>query len=148
MLWVAAAQRRWFIPYCYSLKQATLNGWSFWGVNQKRSRMDQVVLERRSWNGTVRLWFFTTSVWFICWFNRSHWSSCVTTTNLSQSFSDLTIINRIAILQWHLNFLILFIWEPRSMVFISYISSARPTKMRKNVNKLIRRDKRIDVSYF
>lgn len=32
------------------------------------------------------------------------------------------------------------------MLFVSYINSARPTKMKKNVNKLIRTDKRIDVS--
>lgn len=125
-----------------------LNGWNFWEVNQKWSRMDQAWCCRGDHEMTLRIWFFTSSMWFICWFNRSRWSSCVTTTNLSQSSSDLSIIIRIAILQWRLNFSILFLWEPKPMLFISYISSARPTKMRKNVNKLVRTDKRIDVSYF
>lgn len=118
----------------------------FLGVNQKYLRLDEVWCRG---DHEMALWdcFFTSFMWFICWFNRSHWSSCVTTTNLSQSFSDLSIINRIAVLQWHINFSMLFIWEPKSMLFISYICSARPTKMKKNVNKLIT-DKGIDVSYF
>lgn len=148
LLQVAAAKRHGCVPYCYSLKQTTLNGTNFEGVSTGGQGQISVVMQRGSWNGTVGLCSFTSSMWFICQFNRSHWSSCITTADLSRLLSGLCIINKIAILQWDLNFSILLIWEPKSMLFISYINSARPTKMRKSVNKLIRTDKRIDVSCF
>lgn len=148
LLQVAAAKRHWCVPYCHSLKQTTLNGTNFWGVNTGVQGWISVVMQRSSWNGTVGFSSFTSSTWFICWFHRLHWSSCVTTTDLSRLLSGLCIINGITILQWDLNFSILLMWEPKSMLFVSCINSARPTKTRKSVNKLIRADKRIDVSCF
>lgn len=84
---------------------------------------------------------FTTSTWFICWFSKLHWSLCVTTAGFSRLLSGLCIINRIAILQWDFNFSILLLGEPKSMLLIGYVNSARTTKMR-SANELIRGDQK------
>lgn len=136
LLQVDTLKRLQHVPYCYSLKQTTLNGTVLGGLNAGGQGQISAGMQRSSWNGTLGLCSFTSSPWFICWFHRSHWSSHVTTADLSQSLSSLCIIiSRIAVLQWDLSFSILLIGEPKSMVFISYVNSARPTKVRKRVNK-------------